>query len=146
MNEFALESFIDFCDNMEIAQEGQFIDGAKKVKKFLSKKTVSIKSATDVSTKEQLLEEMEYNTPLIHLIGERSRGLVKIFKNMKGENFANAWNKSMAAYNGNATAMAVYASQGNKPSDAASDYRYKEFNGEAYIVRNDYNIAEAKKK
>lgn len=63
-NTEALESFVQFCDTMEIANEGLFA------------RQVSIKNATDVSTESDLKMEIRSETNLIHITGPKARNLL----------------------------------------------------------------------
>ena len=80
MNYEACESFIQFCDNMMIAEEGIF---KKKPKKQKSYPYVSINDCIECSTLDEAIDEMEDNTPLIKLVGPRAMGIVTTIKDSR---------------------------------------------------------------
>jgi len=67
MNELAIESFIDFCDDMQIAQEGSIGDNLKRIKDWLIDKfqkliqwiTDKIRKAVETRTEKRTQRKLQ---------------------------------------------------------------------------------------
>ena len=73
MNDYAIESFIDFCDEMQIATEKAMVEGIP----------VSRKKAKQVTTVDQIIELTKQEYPIILV---KNKKIVDEFKNKQIRN------------------------------------------------------------
>jgi hypothetical protein len=125
MNMMATEAFVNWCDSMMIAEEGLF-----------KKKPLSVSKAVDVTTEDEMKQEMRGGEQIIHLTGPKAHQLVHIFKKMKAGGWSNSIASGVNSANGYGyTAYSQQRDVNNSGQGDAMSYKLKEYKGENYIFR-----------
>lgn len=135
-NQEALESFIGFCDDMQIAEEGLF-----------KKHMISVNKARDVKTEAEMKKNMYGEEPLIHLTGPDANQLKMIFTKMKSKG---TWGSIAAGVNAANGYMYTSSRQQERLEDSGQEdaikYKLTTYNNENYLIHRKFQLAETAKK
>jgi hypothetical protein len=145
MNVLTTESFINWCDNMKIAEE--FLGFGKKKKNGKEKKKkyyydFSVSKAVDVTTEDEMKQEIHGEETAIHLTGPKAHQLLNIFRNMQSD-AKNSYRESQLnkfVREDNATAYKYRKDYEEKRQSLM--YHVDEYNGETYLLIAYYNLVD----
>ena len=130
MNSTTLESFVSFCDDMMIAEEGLF-----------SKTKISTDKARDAKTESEMKSLMYGEQPLIHLAGKDAYLLKNIFKKMKKSGTWSSVASGINAANGYGYMSYRQNKDINESGQAdAMKYKLELRDDEAYLVFKKYEL------